>query len=734
MRPTFILNLDCPCSEYDITFEPTKSYVEFKDWSTVISCLQHALDEVWGPLCSGLAGHSGTRLSCPSQPCPLDGVKAIDELDMEEDPLTSWFKESKQATTQNDERLRPRLLSDFERSPLDPDPFDTICHEPQILPCNPEPLLGFVKMDVTIEGPRREDQLAGLAFEEDDLDREHAMEVDWESPSQVSKPFQVQWFDSFDSRRPRSGLEQGVANRSPTPVTPSSPSFSELDYAQEYNHFRPAVHPAKSPFRDVDIEDRMRGSTPSFDAHLDPQWDLFEPVQGYSIAARSQHDASSGTEHRGRKADQSKLGKAPRLRSAQGAAMHGQELLDPHFLKQAGTGRRKTVEDRAWTAASSRKKRRREDSHSLPRRPQSAPPFARPKKRYGPESGASLAPSDPSKGNTAGTRIAQASPEAASLTKWRTSRDNEEVQDMYKAWQNPCFRAADSDILELEIDSHPNIVPKEISSDMLQRLRVFQQLDRKFIAAVAGNTLVIIDQHAADERVRLEELKEMVLGVKDSETTTSSNLLKEAIKLALTPADEQVLRTHKRVVEQWGWNYTFERLPTAAGIWNKAPGHRGQVLLTAVPRIQDATLTAPDLLEYVQQLQDTQSTSSVPPSIIRLLNSKACRGAIMFGDSLLPGECLQLLKHLQRTHLPFQCAHGRPTMVPLVNLSVFARKYLATAPDADNARSSQRGRNATGTLKSGGTESAARSTAARGLFQHAVALSRARSRLQRAEE
>lgn len=28
--PSYILNLDCPCSEYDITFEPTKSYVEFK--------------------------------------------------------------------------------------------------------------------------------------------------------------------------------------------------------------------------------------------------------------------------------------------------------------------------------------------------------------------------------------------------------------------------------------------------------------------------------------------------------------------------------------------------------------------------------------------------------------------------------------------------------------------------------------------------------------------------------
>lgn len=76
-------------------------------------------------------------------------------------------------------------------------------------------------------------------------------------------------------------------------------------------------------------------------------------------------------------------------------------------------------------------------------------------------------------------------------------------------------------------------------------------------------------------------------------------------------------------------------------------------------------------------------------------------------------------------------------MVPLVNMSVFARRYLTPAPDADDARSFQRERDATRTSKSKGTlvnETATRSTAARGLFQHTVALSRAKSRLQRAEQ
>lgn len=40
----------------------------------------------------------------------------------------------------------------------------------------------------------------------------------------------------------------------------------------------------------------------------------------------------------------------------------------------------------------------------------------------------------------------------------------------------------------------------------------------------------------------------------------------------------------------------------------------------------------------------------------------------MFNDPLTVDECSQLLKRLVRCAFPFQCAHGRPSMVPLVDL------------------------------------------------------------------
>lgn len=40
----------------------------------------------------------------------------------------------------------------------------------------------------------------------------------------------------------------------------------------------------------------------------------------------------------------------------------------------------------------------------------------------------------------------------------------------------------------------------------------------------------------------------------------------------------------------------------------------------------------------------------------------------MFGDRLDLDQCTRLVKQLARTELPFQCAHGRPSLVPLVAL------------------------------------------------------------------
>lgn len=60
--------------------------------------------------------------------------------------------------------------------------------------------------------------------------------------------------------------------------------------------------------------------------------------------------------------------------------------------------------------------------------------------------------------------------------------------------------------------------------------------------------------------------------------------------------------------------------------------------------------------------------SGCPQSILDLLNSRACRSAIMFNDPLSLEECEALVSRLSRCAFPFQCAHGRPSMIPILDL------------------------------------------------------------------
>ena len=60
--------------------------------------------------------------------------------------------------------------------------------------------------------------------------------------------------------------------------------------------------------------------------------------------------------------------------------------------------------------------------------------------------------------------------------------------------------------------------------------------------------------------------------------------------------------------------------------------------------------------------------SDCPKGVLEMLNSRACRSAIMFNDWLSLDQCRDLVRSLARCSFPFQCAHGRPSMVPLVDL------------------------------------------------------------------
>ncbi|KAJ7044715.1 hypothetical protein C8F04DRAFT_1069288 [Mycena alexandri] len=255
---------------------------------------------------------------------------------------------------------------------------------------------------------------------------------------------------------------------------------------------------------------------------------------------------------------------------------------------------------------------------------------------------------------------------------------------------------------------------RRFEKEDLRNAQVIDQVDCKFIACLiadssaAGDgtrTLVLIDQHAADERIRVERfLKELCLGYLSNVNAEGNKKdalrlreLTQPVPILLSRHEERQLRnpSTRRVFEHWGFH--FVDLPSEPAHDNVDAGTSGysQVFVRCMPELVAGKLLLDDeLRDFVKTFlaklendlpaaqQPRRSETDVaedefhwlralrwcPQQLLDLVNSKACRGAIMFNDSLTTPQCRKLVDDLSKTAFPFQCAHGRPSLVPLIDL------------------------------------------------------------------
>ncbi|MBT4384880.1 DNA mismatch repair endonuclease MutL [Candidatus Peregrinibacteria bacterium] len=185
-------------------------------------------------------------------------------------------------------------------------------------------------------------------------------------------------------------------------------------------------------------------------------------------------------------------------------------------------------------------------------------------------------------------------------------------------------------------------------------LRPVAQVANSYIVAESEEGMVLIDQHAAHERVRYAELME---AMEKKETMMQPLLLPLEIDLGVDGA--QMISEHIADFEAIGFELegfggnSFLLRTVPAGIENRDPE---KLLMDFVADVKQNHVK--DLREY-------------------LLTFTACRGAVKFGDALTMSEMEGLIRDMEKTKHCTHCPHGRPAIITLTfdNLeTMFKRK------------------------------------------------------------
>ena len=181
------------------------------------------------------------------------------------------------------------------------------------------------------------------------------------------------------------------------------------------------------------------------------------------------------------------------------------------------------------------------------------------------------------------------------------------------------------------------------------------QLHGVYILAQTADGMVLVDMHAAHERVMYERMKKLLAG-----ETAQQQLLIPQI-LHVSPAQAEAAEEHAQEFAALGF-----------GVSRLAPD---QLALRAIPVLLAGRDPAGIVRDVLSDLLEQGHSRRVEESINHLLATMACHAAVRAQRNLTLPEMNALLREMEGTERADQCNHGRPTWVRL-SLTDLDRLFL----------------------------------------------------------
>ena len=171
------------------------------------------------------------------------------------------------------------------------------------------------------------------------------------------------------------------------------------------------------------------------------------------------------------------------------------------------------------------------------------------------------------------------------------------------------------------------------------------QINNMFIVSQTDDSLILIDQHAAHERIVLENLKK---NYKKRKILKQVLLLPEIVNI---DEGKLLLLKNKKAISELG--FEFDDYGENSIIVREIPAILGKINIDSLFQ---------DLKEQINVLGEINPEDS---GIERILSSIACHNSVRAGKKLNIEEMNSILRLMEKTPNSSQCNHGRPTFVEL---------------------------------------------------------------------
>ncbi len=186
----------------------------------------------------------------------------------------------------------------------------------------------------------------------------------------------------------------------------------------------------------------------------------------------------------------------------------------------------------------------------------------------------------------------------------------------------------------------------ELREAEISRIVPIGQLMNTYIIAQGDENMLVIDQHAAHERVVFEKLMNEV-----KEDKKECQELLVPLTLELSPGDKDILLQNLEFLDIIG----FKIEPFGGNTFN----------IRALPVVlghMDDKSAIFDVIDDLVQIGKTKHKDSFKEKILAVV---ACHSAIRAGEELSRKEMMNLIRELYNTKNPFSCPHGRPSILSM---------------------------------------------------------------------